>query len=176
MLQIDIANEQRVLKLDRRRVRAAARRVLETHGVKSAEISLAIVDDPAIHELNKRWLEHDYPTDVISFVLEQSDGRLEGEVIASAETAARLADEFGTPPHDELLLYVVHGLLHLVGFDDRSAAAAREMRAQEESILRELGVQVAARPATPKAKQPDGKASAAKTAKGRTASRPRAPR
>lgn len=138
VIQIDIANRQRLMKLDRPRLRRAARVVLAEHGVLQAEISIAVVDDAAIHELNRRWLRHDYATDVLSFVLEQRDGYLEGEVIASAETALRCAGELGAAAEDELLLYVVHGLLHMAGYDDQTKEAARQMRAQERKMLARL--------------------------------------
>ena len=152
VIRIEIANQQRLLKLDRRQLRAAVRGVLAAHDYASAEISLAVVDDAAIHELNRKWLEHDYPTDVISFVLEQQSGHVEGEIIASAQTAARTARELGAAAHDELLLYVVHGMLHLVGFDDQTPAAASAMRAQERNILAGLGVAVVDRDSLPATK------------------------
>ena len=61
---------------------------------------------------------------MLSFVLEQGDG-LEGEVVVGAETALRAAPQFGWSPHDELLLYVIHGTLHLVGHDDATPGRAR---------------------------------------------------
>lgn len=140
MIRIEIANQQSVFKIDRQQLRAAVRRVLKAHDYDSAEISLAIVDDAAIHELNRQWLQHDYPTDVISFVLDENEGHLEGEIVASADTASRVAGELGISPHDELMLYIVHGMLHLVGFDDHSPADASAMRAAERSILAELGI------------------------------------
>ena len=65
-------------------------------------------------------LNHDWPTDVLSFVLEDDDGHLEGEVIISADTAAAAAAELGWPPAAEQLLYVIHGMLHLVGYRDKT--------------------------------------------------------
>ncbi|MBL9124284.1 MAG: rRNA maturation RNase YbeY [Planctomycetaceae bacterium] len=149
VIQIAIANQQRTLKLDRRQLRAAICSVLKAHGYPAAEISLAIVDDAAIQALNRQWLEHDYPTDVLSFVLEIEPGRLEGEVVVSADTALRVAGELGVDPLHELALYVVHGTLHLVGFDDQTPALARQMRAAEVAILTGLGIPVVDRVPTP---------------------------
>lgn len=154
VIRIDIANQQRLLKLDRRQLRAAVRRVLAAHDYASAEISLAIVDDATIHELNRQWLNHDYPTDVISFVLDERPGHVEGEIVASAETAARIARDLETATHEELLLYIVHGMLHLVGFDDQTPSAASEMRAQERSILADLGITAVDRESLPSAPAP----------------------
>ena len=83
-----------------------------------ATISVAVVDDDAISELNGEFLGHQGPTDVLSFVLEQGEDFLDGEVVVSAETAQRAAAEFGWSAAEELLLYVIHGALHLAGYDD----------------------------------------------------------
>ena len=84
-------------------------------------------------------LRHRGRTDVLSFLLDQGDG-LEGEVVVAAQTALRTAPHYGWPPHDELLLYVVHGTLHLVGRDDASPAQRAEMRKRETAILEGLGI------------------------------------
>ena len=140
MIQIDFRNEQRTLAIDESRLREAVELVLRRSGVEQAEISLAIVDDPAIHELNRRYLNHDEPTDVLSFVLEAGEDSLEGEIIVSADTAAAAAPRFGWSAEDELLLYVIHGALHLVGYDDLNAAARSEMRGQERACLAHFGL------------------------------------
>jgi probable rRNA maturation factor len=97
------------------------------------------VDDETIHGLNRRFLDHDFPTDVITFPLEEEDGHLEGEIVASFDTARREAGRFGWPAADELLLYVIHGALHLLGYDDTTADAAGQMREQERVMLAHFG-------------------------------------
>jgi probable rRNA maturation factor len=141
MLSIEVNNDQAHLSIDEDRLEAAARAVLVGEGVKHAIVSLAIVDDPTIHELNRRYLSHDYPTDVLSFVLGRSGGKLEGDVIVSADTAASTARQYGWAPADELLLYVVHGVLHLTGHDDKTPAALAKMRDCERRYLAEWGLQ-----------------------------------
>ena len=136
---ISISNDQTRHAVDEQQLIDAARAVLADSEFSSAMISLAIVDDEAIHELNRQYLDHDWPTDVLSFVLENTGGRLEGEVILSADTAATVADELGCSPAAEQLLYVVHGMLHLVGFDDKSPEDAQLMRAAEDKFLRQFG-------------------------------------
>ena len=138
-ITIEIANEQTHLPLDRRLLRRAVRRVLREAGVRKARISVAVVDDATIARLNWRYLRHRGPADVLSFVLDQSDG-LEGEVIVGAQTALRAAPQYGWPPHDELLLYVIHGTLHLVGHDDTSPALRAEMQKRETAVLEKLGI------------------------------------
>ena len=138
-ITIEIANQQVHLPLDRRLVRRAVRRVLRDAGLRKARISVAVVDDETIARLNWRYLHHRGPADVLSFVLDQSDG-LEGEVVVGAQTALRAAPQYGWPPHDELLLYVVHGTLHLVGHDDANPALRAEMQERETAVLRGLGI------------------------------------
>jgi probable rRNA maturation factor len=125
----------------------AAAAVLQDSGCLSATISLAVIDDETMHELNRRHLDHDYPTDVLSFVLEDDGDHLEGEVILSADTAASLATQLGHSAAEEQLLYVIHGMLHLVGYDDKSTAEAEEMRAAEERYLQQFGVELSRRAA-----------------------------
>jgi probable rRNA maturation factor len=135
-ISIHITNRQKSLPLDRRRLRAAVRAVLHDAGVCDAEISVAVVDDPAIAVLHGRYLDDPTPTDVLSFVLERSETRLEGEVVASADTARSLAAKYKSTPHDELLRYVIHGTLHLVGYDDATPRQRAVMRTKERKYLR----------------------------------------
>jgi len=135
-----VTNEQSSLRVNRRRLAAAVRVALT--GQRAAQVSLAVVDDARIRELNRRFLAHDYPTDVLSFVLEQSEDYWEGEVIVSAERAQAECGRYGWGPTEELLLYVIHGTLHLVGDDDLRPGPRRMMRAQEKACLARLGIEV----------------------------------
>jgi probable rRNA maturation factor len=139
-ISIAIADEQERLQIDGARLRSAVTQILKDAGIASADISLALVDDATIHEVNRQYLGHDYPTDVISFVLDHTDGRLEGEVIVSADTAAATAARLGWPPENEVLLYVVHGALHLVGHDDQDPASLAAMRNAERQYLARFGL------------------------------------
>lgn len=144
-LVLDITDQQTFLAVDHDRLRTAIARVLTAERIDSAEISLALVDDSEIHRVNREFLGHDYPTDVISFLLndevDSSDESscaelpLEGELIVSTETALREAAAHGWSPADEVLLYVVHGLLHLCGYDDLTDEARPVMRAREREVL-----------------------------------------
>lgn len=140
MIAIEISNRQTVLDIDGERLRSAVAAVLPEEGITTAAINIAIVDDPTIHDLNRRFLNHDEPTDVLSFLLDDTDG-IEGDVIVSAETAIRSAARYDWPPADELLLYVIHGTLHLVGYDDLDDASRAEMRSRERYYLAALGLQ-----------------------------------
>ena len=155
--QILISNEQSAVDVSEAELIRVATLTLESEGVVQAEISVALVDDPAIHRLNRDYLQHDYPTDVISFLLDSGDadprgvtnsvgqGRrgfgkwLAGDVVLSGDTARRESQEYGWEPKSEVCLYLVHGLLHLCGYDDLTDDEQALMRSREREILRELG-------------------------------------
>ncbi|HWL11165.1 MAG TPA: rRNA maturation RNase YbeY [Planctomicrobium sp.] len=151
MWEIDLVNQQALLEFDREWLLSVAQKTLEVEQVDAAEIVIAIVNDETIHEVNREHLQHDYPTDVISFVYsaDESGKRLDeaefsprgqglvldGELVVSAETAIRFAPEQGWKPEHELALYIVHGLLHLCGYDDQTEDERQRMRQREREIL-----------------------------------------
>lgn len=138
-IRVLVANETDAA-IDAERLERAVRLALADKQYRWVEISVAVVDDAMIHQLNRQFLDHDYPTDVLSFALEDRPPRLEGEIIVSLDTAVRTAAEVGWPAEDELLLYVVHGALHLAGMRDKGADDAANMHAAEAAVLKELGV------------------------------------
>jgi probable rRNA maturation factor len=141
MSKIAVATPQEVVAVDRGLMRGVARAVLEGEGVTDYEISLAFVDDPTIHRLNKRYLEHDEPTDVLSFPLSDAGSKkLAGELVIGAEVALARAAEHGHDVQAELGLYVIHGLLHLCGYGDHEPADAGVMRTRERHYLKQLGL------------------------------------
>jgi probable rRNA maturation factor len=136
-----VANET-AAAIDAERLEAAVRLAFADSDCTWVEVSVALVDDEMIHELNRQFLDHDYPTDVLSFALEDDPPRLEGEIVVSFDTANRCASEAGWSTDDELLLYVAHGALHLAGYGDKTPEDAAEMRAAEAALLAKLGVVV----------------------------------
>lgn len=140
MIHIDVANLQQAVPVDRRRFRRAVRLVLREAGVVDAVVSLAVVDDATMRQLHRRFLGKDTPTDVLSFILEQDQGMLEGEIVVGAETACRQASRYGWTAECELLLYVLHGALHLVGYDDRTPRKRALMFRRQSEYLARLGV------------------------------------
>ncbi|MCA3015131.1 MAG: rRNA maturation RNase YbeY [Myxococcaceae bacterium] len=120
-----------------RLVRRSARffKVLKLAGV---ELSLSLVRDAEIRQLNALWRRKDEATDVLSFPAGEMPGpgrRVLGDVVISLETARRAAKAFGTTLDDELDLYLAHGLLHLLGYEHHTRPAAREMEALERKLL-----------------------------------------
>ena len=194
-VELDILNQQTKVDIDIDRLRQAAMAVLQSENVASAVLSVTVVDNPAIHVINRDHLNHDYPTDVISFQLEftsdaeppldddsddewfededlESDSveetdldadegeacpgepstsglsvsnraegcQIEGEVIVSAEYAEQMAGEGGWTAMDELTLYVVHGILHICGYDDLTTDEKTIMRQREVAVMKSLGL------------------------------------
>jgi probable rRNA maturation factor len=138
-VHVALTNEQSTHPVDARQLMEAATAVIRDSSYESATISLAVVDDATMQDLNRRHLGHDYATDVLSFNLEDNDQHLEGEVIISSDTAAAEAAEHGWPAAAEQLLYVIHGTLHLVGYRDKTPGEVANMRAAEEKYLRRFG-------------------------------------
>jgi probable rRNA maturation factor len=137
---ITINNAQSKLPVDGRRLRKAVRMILEDASIARAKIGVAVVDDPTIAELHERYLDDPDPTDVLSFVLEKSRDHIEGEIVVSADTARNSAKRYKWPAEDELLLYVIHGALHLVGFDDTTQKKRAKMREKEGEYLARFGL------------------------------------
>lgn len=134
MLKTAVSDEQDALPIDRRWFKDLVRFVLEQEGVANAKIGLAFVSDARMHELNRRYLAHDYPTDVLTFPMGKGT-TLEGEIVVSTEYAGRECLQYDWPACMEASLYVVHGLLHLCGYDDADDAGADRMEVRQKELL-----------------------------------------
>jgi probable rRNA maturation factor len=140
MLRVSVSNPYEY-PLDFQGLKNAARAVLEGEGVWAGKVTLAFVDSPHIHRLNKQFLDHDEPTDVLTFPYTEPGAKsLEGEVVIGHEVAKENAADRGHDPALELTLYVIHGCLHLCGYTDTDDAGAAEMRAKEREYLAKLGL------------------------------------
>ncbi|MCZ6602050.1 MAG: rRNA maturation RNase YbeY [Planctomycetota bacterium] len=133
-IPIHFTDLQKGVLLDRSELQAAARRALESEGSKK-EVSLVYVDNEKIRELNRDYLGHDWETDVIAFPLEDDADALLGEVIVSTEVAIAEAAKRKRTPMEEVLLYTVHGVLHLLGYDDHTPEDTKRMRRKEAEII-----------------------------------------
>ena len=103
-----------------------------TNLMQLREISILIVSDRKIASFHRQFMNESGPTDVITFQ--------HGEIFISVPTAQRQARRFGTSLRHEVQLYIVHGLLHLLGFNDQTGGQRREMRAAERAILAQVAV------------------------------------
>lgn len=135
-IEVEISNTQSHLHVNPAMLDRLVRMVLLAEDRPHAAISIAVVDNATIHAINRSHLAHDWPTDVITFPLGEPDEPvLAGELVVSAEMACSSARELGFEAVDELALYVVHGLLHLCGYDDHDDPARAQMRKREDELL-----------------------------------------
>ena len=118
-------------------ITAAARCALVACDLEAHDVSIVLVSDPELHRLNRDFLGHDYPTDVVTFPLYDEDDPdpLLGEVVISVDRAHEEAAEREISVEEELRRYAVHGVLHLAGYDDRTDSDRVAMHARQEAIL-----------------------------------------
>jgi probable rRNA maturation factor len=115
--------------------------ILKDLGYQKWEVSILLVDDPQIKEINNKYLHRNRPTDVISFSQIEGEGNPEnahllGDIVVSIETAQRQAQESHTSLQDEVTFLLIHGMLHLLGYDhEGSVSKAREMEAKQRDLL-----------------------------------------
>jgi rRNA maturation RNase YbeY len=137
MRAVAIENRQRRVPVAIGRLAATATLALRATGRAAGRVEVCIVDDASIRRLNAAWRGVRRRTDVLALPLEaaETSAQLVGQVVISAETARRQARRLGVPTALELDLLMTHGLLHLVGYDDRDPVEARLMHRREREIL-----------------------------------------
>lgn len=126
-MDIAVMNLQRAVAVSPAMVRAAVAQAARRLKLSFKELSVVFVGEARMRRINREYLKHDYVTDVITFG--------HGEIVICPKVALRHARRYGQSLSRELRRYVVHGLLHLAGFDDHTAADARRMRQWEEKLL-----------------------------------------
>ena len=142
MNAIEIIQQLEDVQADVSRLESLVGAICEKFGLSGATISVGIVDDAQIGELNRRFLDHEGATDCLSFDLSDADdpnGSRVIDLIVNAQMAARQAAQRGHSTEAELALYVTHGLLHQLGFDDATPEQARKMHETEDEILQHTG-------------------------------------
>ena len=127
---IHLTNEQKRVPIPATKVRRLAVQILGKRN-----LSIAFVTNAAIRKINRRFLKHDFATDVISFPLGTD---LVGELVISAQYAVSEAAKRKIPVEEELLRYVAHGILHLLGYDDHRPAERTRMWTRQERELRKI--------------------------------------
>ena len=145
-IKIDVTDKSDLAEplVDHQLLQGTAAHVLKHCRINRAMVSVAIVDDKTMKSLNKRYLEQSESTDVISFDLrsetdDQNETQLDCEVIVNAEWALNVAQENERSAESEMLLYLIHGLLHQLGYDDKTNEQADRMHRKEDELLCELG-------------------------------------
>ena len=141
-MRIQIENCQSQHRILKRPLRKIAQKILSVSGYPEAELSILILDNAGIQEINREYLQRDRPTNVISFAMQEGDGSgllplVLGDVVISAERAATDAVEAGIPFEHELWFLLVHGVLHLLGYDHERGTAleAEQMETRESEIF-----------------------------------------
>ena len=141
-MKIRIANRQKRTKIDSRRIRGNVIRLLRLIGCAEKEISISFVDDETIRLLNRQYLRLDKPTNVLSFSLEEGEcGKVNpgllGDIVISVDTALRDAKQGGFTLEEEILFLIIHGLLHLTGYEhvETSRANALKMKKREKELF-----------------------------------------
>ena len=133
-MKIHLANRQDKLKIPAVKIRRLTRKILDGEKIKKRGwLNFCFVDDRQIQKYNARFLKQPGPTDVLAFNLSGKDNPnlLAADIMISAQTALRQAATFKTSPEYELLLYVAHGILHILGYQDQKPGQIKQMRKKE---------------------------------------------
>lgn len=103
---------------------------------KVEEITINFVGNETIHKINKNYLNHDYPTDIITFYYSGSKKNLDGEIFISTDEALNSAGKFKVSLKNELIRLIIHGILHLAGYDDQTKSEKSKMKRKENLLLK----------------------------------------
>ena len=134
-LAIHLSNRQKDIKLSLKAVRTLVRAVLAFEKVSCQEISVYFVTQKRISDLHQEFFNDPTPTDCITFPI---DDETLGEIFVCPKAAIEYCEKQGGDPHTETALYIVHGILHLLGYDDLEPAKRRTMRKKEKKCMAHL--------------------------------------
>ncbi len=135
-VRVLISSTQQALRVPRKRLTGLIRFLARAEGADLAEVDLAVVGRAEMISLNQRYLGREEQTDVLSFDLTRlGHERMTVQIVLCGPVAVEQAAKLGTGPHYELMLYTVHGLLHLLGYGDSSPAETDRMHAREKELL-----------------------------------------
>ena len=140
-MKLEIINLQKLYPVDKNRIKKIVRNVLKFEK-KDAELNVVFTDNKRIKEINTTFLGHNYATDVITFAYDEAsinNDKASGEIIISVEMAKKLAQKHDCAVEGEIALYLVHGLLHLFGYNDKQRKEAKKMHQREGELLSDLG-------------------------------------
>jgi probable rRNA maturation factor len=137
-MNIAIANRQRLKKLDLRLLKKITAGLLEELDITDATLEINVLGAEEMAALNETFLNHEGPTDVITFDYASRASKLQGEIFVCVDEALLQAKRFKTTWQSEIVRYIVHGTLHLLGHDDTSAVVRRRMKREENLLLRKL--------------------------------------
>ena len=142
-MKVAVRNLQKRIPINPKRIIKTVLKILSLEGIrKSGEITICFVNDPKIKELNLKYLAKNNPTDVIAFDMPEpkSFGEIFADIVISTDRAIDNAGAFHTTPLFELYLYVIHGVLHILGYDDKTKKDKLLMRKKEAHLLKVLNL------------------------------------
>lgn len=143
-MDVQIGNRQSIHRISKKKIRQTASVILNALGYPDAELSILIVDDQQIAQLNRQYLNREGPTNVIAFSMRQGQfsdiaPNLLGDVVISADKAHREAQSAGISMQDRFDQLLIHGTLHLLGYDhEKTEAEARKMEKKNNKLLKLL--------------------------------------
>ena len=136
-MKIIIQNLQKKIPIYPQRIKKAVLNTLFSEGIKkTGEITICFVDDKIIRVLNFRYLGRNRPTDVIAFDISENKEQILADIVISTDTAVKNSKAFKTSPLYEVYLYVIHGVLHILGYDDKTAQQRKVMEYKAQRILK----------------------------------------
>jgi probable rRNA maturation factor len=144
-VKLEIVDLQKFYPIDKNRIKRLVAGVLKAEKKgKDTELSIVFADNKRIKEINRTFLGHNYATDVLSFPYHEPSRKnnITGEIIVSVEMAAKLAQKRGYSIEGEVALYLIHGLLHLLGYDDKHKRDAKKMHQREGELLSNFGYSI----------------------------------
>jgi probable rRNA maturation factor len=133
-IRINSENRNKKRRIDLSKSEKVAKLVLKAHKKNSAELNLIFVSNQKIRALNRKWFGKDVSTDVMAWPAGEKSPFL-GDIAISSDMAARNAKIYGLSFTEELALYVIHGTLHLLGYNDTTSRGRAEMRKKEDGFL-----------------------------------------
>jgi probable rRNA maturation factor len=137
-----LKNQQQLIPVGERRIKKIAEKILNYLGISSNELSILFLDNRGITEINKKYLKRNRPTNVISFALNEGEcrninPRVLGDVVISVEKAQEQAGINGTTLEEEISFLLIHGILHLIGYDHVKGQGERKrMKEKEREVYR----------------------------------------
>ncbi len=135
MIRIQVINTHSKYRIPKSKILQIAQCVFKGEGVLNATCNLLFVGDKLIKQLNRTYLNRQYITDVLSFPLHETGSALEGEVYVNIDQARRQATDYTVTYSNELARLVIHGILHLIGYDDRTKYQRAQMLQREDKYL-----------------------------------------
>lgn len=141
VVKINITKTCRKIKLPTRKLKSLIMEIINREKLNYTEVNVIFTDDEMIHKINRVFLNHDYPTDVISFELSDEIPIVDkvAEIYISVDKAIEQARFYKVTPENEIARLVAHGLIHLAGYDDKTTAEKLRMRRKESYYIKKVG-------------------------------------